>query len=214
MRVLDELQIELNNEEIIRYLSNKSSSKKVSPELHDEINEMKQLAIDLIKPKGVYDIFNSEELQPRFLFKKSDRTILAVCTIGDELEKLSSEHLQRGELAKGVILDAIASHAAEETAELVNQIILKDLKEEIGNKETTNRFSPGYCQWHLEKGQKLIFRLLPTEAIDVTLSVTMMMKPIKSVSFAFNIGNEVDKELGIRDCETCNLDNCAYRRNV
>ena len=212
MRVLDELKIKLKNEEIIHYLSNKNSSKKISPELYDEINEMKQLAVDVIKPKGVYDIFNSEELKPRFLFKKSEKTILAVCTIGKDLEKLSSEYLQRGELAKGVILDAIASQAAEETAETVNQIILNDMKEEIENKEVTCRFSPGYCQWVLEEGQKLIFQLLPTEAIDVTLSVTMMMKPIKSVSFAFNIGDEVDKELGVRGCETCTLDNCVYRK--
>ncbi len=212
MRVLDELKIELSNEEIIRYLSNKNSSKKASPELHEEINEMKQLALDVIDPKGVYDIFNSEELKPRFLFKKSEKTILAVCTIGNDLEKLSSEQLQRGELAKGVILDAIASHAAEETAERVNQIILDDLKEETKNKEVTCRFSPGYCQWVLEEGQKLIFQLLPTEAIDVTLSVTMMMKPVKSVSFAVNVGKEVDKELGIRGCATCDLENCAYRR--
>ena len=212
MRILDELQIELNNEEIIRFLSNKNSSKKASPDLHEEINEMKQLALDIIKPKGVYDIFNSEELKPRFLFNKSEKTIFAVCTIGNKLEKLSSEYLQRGELAKGVILDAIASHAAEETAERVNKMILDDLKDEIKNKEVTYRFSPGYCQWVLEEGQKLVFQLLPTEAIDVTLSVTMMMKPIKSVSFAINIGAEVDKDLGVRDCGTCDMINCAFRK--
>jgi len=213
MRVLDDFQIELKDDEIIRMLSNKNSSKKVSPELYTEINEMKQLALDIIKPKGVYDIFESKKLAPKFLFNKSEKTILAVCTIGNELEKLSSEYLQRGELAKGVILDAIASHAAEETAELINQIILDDLKEELENKEVTCRFSPGYCQWVLEEGQKLIFQLLPTEAIDVTLSVTMMMKPVKSVSFAINTGKKVDKELGKRGCETCDLENCAYRRS-
>ena len=40
----------------------------------------------------------------------------------------------------------------------------------------------------------------------------MMMNPVKSVSFAINIGKEVDKELGVRGCETCDMVNCAYRR--
>ncbi|MCG3215810.1 MAG: hypothetical protein KAS63_03805 [Candidatus Heimdallarchaeota archaeon] len=213
MRVLEEISIELDDNEIIRMLGNKKSRKKVSADLMNEIAEMKKLSLDTIKPKGVYDVLESKELEPRFLFNKSEKTILAVCTIGRELEELISRYMQRGELAKGVILDAIASHAAEQTAEQLNQIILNEIKDEIKDKEITHRFSPGYCQWVLEEGQKLIFRMLPTETIDVTLSVTMMMKPIKSVSFAINIGDKVDKELGIGGCETCEMANCVYRRN-
>jgi hypothetical protein len=40
----------------------------------------------------------------------------------------------------------------------------------------------------------------------------MMMNPVKSVSFAINIGYEVDKELGLRGCENCDMINCAFRR--
>ncbi|MFW9851551.1 MAG: vitamin B12 dependent-methionine synthase activation domain-containing protein [Candidatus Thorarchaeota archaeon] len=213
MRLLENIEIRLDNEEIIRLLKSKKSMKrKPTQKMVDDINDLKEYARQLIKPRGVYDIFDSEDLQPQFLFNKSEKTVLAVCTIGKELEDRISNIIDEGELAKGVILDAIASHAAEETAEQLNQIILNEIKEQIKDKEVTSRFSPGYCQWVLEEGQRVIFNSLPAEFIDVTLSVSMMMKPIKSVSFAFNIGTEVDKDLGVRDCETCDLINCAYRR--
>ena len=112
----------------------------------------------------------------------------------------------------GVIIDAIASHAAEQTAEYVNKTIIEDIKDEIKGKKVTFRFSPGYCQWELGKGQEMIFNLLETNKIGVTLSESMLMTPIKSVSFAINIGEEIDDKLGSRDCETCSMVNCAYRR--
>ena len=215
MRLLQEIKITLDIDEIFNLLraNNKSKNeKKPSINLLDEINEQIEESLELIKPIGIFDIFESEKIKPRFLFKQSEKTVLAICTIGKELEQKSSSLLKKGELAQGIILDAIASHAAEETASSCNNLILDELKDEIENKEVTNRFSPGYCQWILEDGQSLIFSLLPAEKINVSLSQSMMMIPRKSISFALNIGDSVDKELGIRECETCRLENCKFRR--
>jgi len=215
LRVLEDFQIELDDNEILRLLQNKQSDKemkKPSENIIKEVEEMKELAQPLIKPRGIYKIYKSKNLQPKFLFKKSDISVFAICTIGKDLENLSKDYLKRGDLAKGVILDAIASHAAEQTAEEVNQTILNEISDTIQEKEVSYRFSPGYCQWELDKGQKQIFDLLDSEKIGVSLSSSMMMNPVKSVSFAINIGEEVDKELGIRDCENCDMINCAYRR--
>lgn len=215
LRVLEDFQIELEGNEILRLLQNKQSDKemkKPSEKMIKEIEEMKELAQPLIKPKGIYKIFESNNLKPKFLFKKSDISVFAICTIGKDLENLSKDYLKRGELARGVILDAIASHAAEQTAEEVNQIILNEISDIIQEKEVSCRFSPGYCQWELDKGQKQIFGFLDSEKIGVSLSSSMMMNPVKSVSYAINIGKEIDKELGIRGCENCDMINCAYRR--
>lgn len=215
LKVLEGFEVELDNNEIVRYLQNKQSNKetkKPSEEMLAEIEEMKQLAQPLIKPRGMFEKFDSKNLQPRFLFKKSEISVLAICSIGSELENLSREYLKRGELARGVILDAIASHAAEETAERVNQEILKELNDIIQRKNVGCRFSPGYCQWELEKGQEQIFSLLDSSKVSVVLSPSKMMIPVKSVSFAINIGEDIDYELGLRGCETCDMENCAYRR--
>lgn len=215
MRLIKDIEIELDEEEILRLLSSKKgnrSKKKASSILTDNIREAMKSSLELIKPKAIYDIVDSSSLNPRFLFKKSEKTILAVCTIGRDLETRGSQFISRGELSKGVIIDAIASHAAEKTAECVNRIILENLKDEIAEKLVTSRFSPGYCQWELDKGQEMIFNLVSTEKIGVSLSDSKMMHPIKSVSFAVNIGEEIDQELGERGCETCDMVNCAYRR--
>jgi len=216
MRIVKNFQIKLDEKEIIRFLrsenSNKKSSKKPPQSLIDELQEMMKIALKLIHPIGMYEIFESSDLEPRFLFKKSEKTVLAICTIGKNLESKSYEYMKEGELAKGVFLDAIASHAAEQTAECLNHIILEEISEEIKGKEYTCRFSPGYCQWILEEGQNLIFNLLDADKINVKLSASKMMNPVKSVSFALNIGEKVDKDLGTRDCEDCDLTNCAYRR--
>lgn len=215
MRLINDIEIELDEEEILRLLSSKKgnrSKKKASSILTDNIREAMKSSLELIKPKAIYDIVDSSSLNPRFLFKKSEKTILAVCTIGRDLETRGSQFISKGELSKGVIIDAIASHAAEQTAEHVNKTIIEDIKDGIKGKKVTLRFSPGYCQWELGKGQEMIFNLLETDKIGVTLSESMLMTPIKSVSFAINIGEEIDDELGSRDCETCSMVNCAYRR--
>ena len=215
MKVLKNFEIELDRNEILRLLQAKSSEEKHKPppsSLLNEIEELKKYSEPLIQPRAIYGEFESKNLEPRFLFKKSEKTILAICTIGKELETHFTEMLKEGQLAKGVILNAIASHAAEQVAEHVNQKILRELAKEVEGKEVTCRFSPGYCQWELEKGQKTIFTNLDGSKIGVSLTPSMMMNPVKSVSFAINIGIEVDKGLGLRGCETCDMVNCAYRR--
>ncbi len=216
MKLLDNIKIELDEREILRLLSsskgNRRKQKKVSNLLLEQIRETTIESLEIIQPMGIYDVFDSTSLKPAFLFKKSEITVLAVCTIGKELEKRGSQFISKGELSKGVIIDSIASHAAEKTAEYVNKIIIEDLKEEIAEKLVSSRFSPGYCQWELDKGQEMIFNLIDAEKIGVSLSNSKMMHPIKSVSFAINIGKEIDQELGERGCETCDMVNCAYRR--
>jgi hypothetical protein len=217
LRLHEGFQIKLFDGEILQLLRSEYASqkkyKKPSTELLYDISKLKEFALEELNPRGIYDIFNSSDLSPEFLFKKADKTVLCICTIGRDIEEESSRLLNKGELAKGVILDAIASHAAEEVAKWMYRSIVRDLCEDIEELEFTNRFSPGYCQWSLEDGQKLIFKRLPSNIIRVRLSKSMMMIPRKTVSFAINIGKDVDKELGIRECPICDLQGCSFRRD-
>ncbi|MBY8995846.1 MAG: hypothetical protein KGD59_14950 [Candidatus Heimdallarchaeota archaeon] len=217
MRLHEGFRIKLHDKEILRLLRSENASqkkyKKPSTELLYEISELKDFAVELLNPRGMYDIFDSSELTPKFLFNKSEKTVLCICTVGKDMEEESSRLLNKGELAKGVILDAIASHAAEEVAVWMYRAIIRDISEDIEDLDFTNRFSPGYCQWSLAGGQKVIFNLLPSDILRVKLSKSMMMIPRKSVSFAVNIGKEVDMELGLKECPTCDLQDCSFRRD-
>ncbi|MHA1220734.1 MAG: vitamin B12 dependent-methionine synthase activation domain-containing protein [Candidatus Heimdallarchaeota archaeon] len=216
MKILEEFQVQFDTKEILQLLSSNNAKKKKdrkpSAELKAEISDLLKRAKEMIYPKVGYDFIDSENLQPRFLFKKSEQTVLVVCTIGKRLEDESSKYIAKGQLSQGVILDAIASHAAEQVAEYANDHIITEIKEMYQDKQFTVRFSPGYCQWTIEEGQELIFSMLPTQEIGIQLSNSYMMIPRKSISFAMNIGTKVDKKLGLRECETCNLKNCSFRR--
>lgn len=219
MKILEEIELFVDNQDIIQLLRSKNSSvkgtkaKAPSTQLLQDIELMKKEAFELIETKAMYDIFSSEILQPRHLFERSKKTILAVCTISEKLEKKISTYMKEGKLTKGVILDAVASVAAEECASQLYDLILEENKEILQNNKYTARFSPGYCRWTIVEGQQLIFTLLPVaEKINVKLSSTSMMIPRKSVSFAINIGPNVEEDLGIKECEICEKYDCDYRR--
>lgn len=213
MKVLTNIPIELSFDEIVMLLQKEGTKrKKPNKQLILEIQEQISLAKKYIDTKAIYDIFDSKILYPRDLFTLSEKTILAIVTISNELEEKISELLAEGSLSQGVILDAIASQAAEDLAEKVYQLIIKEHKELVTNKQYTKRFSPGYCRWELAEGQKMIFDLLPAKAINVRLSPSMLMIPRKSVSFAINIGRKVEEGLGEKECCSCDMNNCEYRR--
>ena len=219
MKILEEIELSLDNQDIIQLLRSKNSAvkgtkaKAPSTQLLQDIESMKKEAIKLIETRAIYDVFSSKILQPRHLFKRSKKTILAVCTISEKVEKKISSYMKEGMLTKGVILDAVASVAAEECASELYKLILEENKDILENNKHTARFSPGYCRWTIVEGQQLIFTLLPVvEKINVKLSSTAMMIPRKSVSFAINIGPNVEEDLGIKECETCEMYDCDYRR--
>ena len=73
----------------------------------------------------------------------------------------------------------------------------------------TNRFSPGYCGWHVSE-QKKLFPLFPSaEPCGIRLTDSSLMLPIKSVSGVIGLGDGVRKLE--YTCGLCTYDKC-YRR--
>lgn len=70
----------------------------------------------------------------------------------------------------------------------------------------TNRFSPGYCGWHVSEQHKL-FSLFPApEPCGVRLTPSALMMPIKSVSGIIGLGSHVrrmDYTCGLCDYLQC-----------
>ena len=177
----------------------------------EKIESFKNLAFDLIKPIGIYNIFDSHYLKPDYLFGKSIKTVLAACTIGTCIDSKINELMNNNSLSNAVILDSIASLTAEEVTSSLNNILKEEIQEIYPKYKITKRFSPGYCNWPLS-GQKMIFDLININKINIILNDSMMMIPRKSVTFAINIGVNIDETLGNRECDTCNLVNCKFRR--
>jgi cobalamin-dependent methionine synthase I len=73
---------------------------------------------------------------------------------------------------------------------------------------TTNRYSPGYCDWDITE-QKKLFGLLPAVFCGISLTESMLMKPIKSISGIIGIGKEVSFKR--YSCNYCKDNHCLYR---
>ncbi|MCE7734199.1 MAG: hypothetical protein GPJ54_04915 [Candidatus Heimdallarchaeota archaeon] len=208
MKVVNFNNITLDRKDIIERLSKSRRTKKhPSEKLNKQIDEMLYLADNLMNPTGVYNIFEKKDLPDKPYFEQALQIGFAICTIGEDLPKQTQNFLQNGELVKGVILDAIGSVAADTVADYVNDLIKTDAE---GLKLVPSmRYSPGYCDAPLSD-QTLIFDKLGAESdndIGVQLTSQFMMKPIKSVSFAINLGLSF-----INRCKTCSKENCPHRR--
>ena len=83
-------------------------------------------------------------------------------TAGTGFEKFQHTLQQEGDMVKVYIADAIGSIIAEKTADCM-EIALDEYIHDRGWRHT-NRFSPGYCGWHVSE-QKKLFPLFPSAVI-------------------------------------------------
>ncbi len=208
-------KIAIQEEDVLNYLqsnkksSSKSNAKVFSSDIKIRIGELKNIAIDLFQPKGIFYIFKQNELPFRECFAEAERVALAIVTIGASLPFEVSRLMNSGEYVDGVVLDAFGSAGVERVADKMND----EINEVVRSRKLdySKRFSPGYCSWSV-KDQKIIFDRLPAEEIGVSLSDGYMMHPIKSVSFAINIGSQIKKSKWESRCKTCeDRGQCTYR---
>lgn len=139
--------------------------------------------------------------------KDSEYAILFLCTAGAEFTSLADHFTSNGDLLEAYLVDAIGSLTVENAMDKI-QIGIEAEWEDPGFK-ITNRYSPGYCNWHLNE-QKKLFYLLDGHDSGVELSESCLMLPRKSVSGIIGLGRKARK----RDygCETCHNTTCIYRK--
>ncbi len=138
----------------------------------------------------------------------AQRFAFFVATAGVEFEQLQERLKAEGDMVKIFIADAIGSVLAEKTADRMEEA-LEELLAPYGWKHT-NRFSPGYCGWHVRE-QHDLFALFPVEApCGVTLTPSALMTPIKSVSGVIGVGENVRKLE--YTCGLCDFKQCYKRK--
>lgn len=132
---------------------------------------------------------------------------LGVCTIGEGLERRVDELLARREFPVAFMLDSAGWVAVEALAnELGNWICNRLIAEGI---KATPRLSPGFTGWDIWD-QRVLFRVLPAQAIGVRINEYCVMIPGKSLSFGMGLGPEVRVDQ-THKCRRCDLEDCAYR---
>ena len=132
---------------------------------------------------------------------------LFICTAGKEYEEYQQRLKLEGDMVRVFIADALGSVIAEKTADCME----RSLQESIDKLQWhhTNRFSPGYCGWHVSQ-QQILFPLFRGETCGVSLTESSLMMPIKSVSGIIGLGRQV-RHLDYT-CGLCDFKDCFRRR--
>ena len=138
--------------------------------------------------------------------------VLAICTVGPEIETRSRDYMKNGNMFMGYVLDSMASWGVDELRRMFCEEIKRHFQKTRGFRSST-MLSPGESDWEV-KEQKVIFNLLQEEAeqIGVSLTESSLMIPMKSLSLLLGVG---EKPLGVEggsNCDFCSMrENCRYR---
>lgn len=140
-------------------------------------------------------------------FGDAQSIVIAVCTIGPQLEEAVRAMFAAGQLVEATVLDGVGSAAVEELAQRACRLF-EDMARERGL-GTSAPLSPGSSDWSLE-AQRELFDLVSAEEIGVTLNDSFLMYPLKSLSMVIGMGKNLSAKGG--PCESCSLsDVCRYR---
>ncbi len=184
---IENFTVEFDEKRILRLIGYRKRPKEIKEPIKSLIAEEKKKLDYLLHPASIYTIVGYDETNKHLVFKDAVKVAICICTIGPELEREIKKLMEKNEMTRALILDALGSEAAEEVA-IQSDRILADKAREI-NLWPSKRFSPGYGKWDIKK-QRFIFRMLPAADIGVRLTESCMMVPRKSVSFRINFYKE------------------------
>ncbi len=165
-----------------------------------------------LKPRFCYQVvarqpdFNMGKIILRQL-RGAEAYALFICTSGVEYENYQHQLMQQGDMVRVFIADALGSVIAEKCADQM-EVHLQESIDKLAWHHT-NRFSPGYCGWHVSE-QQLLFPLFDGHTCGVQLTDSSLMVPIKSVSGIIGLGKDV-RHLDYT-CGLCDFQQCYKRR--
>lgn len=150
-------------------------------------------------------LFNTERIVTAQL-KKSEQVAAFICTIGPKMETWSRE-LMEDDPFLGYAVNMMASVFVDRVADQLHAHIRE--KTDAAGLNSTNRYSPGYCEWPVAE-QHMLFSLFPEKFCGITLTPSSLMLPIKSISGVIGIGTQVQFSEYV--CAHCTMKSCPYRK--
>lgn len=175
-------------EKFLRKYTRERSRKKVLPLYEKMMAEVATLAV----PNVVFDYFSDDLVRTLNvnLPKKADGVVLAVCTLGKAVDERYFALVEEDELALTAVLDEIALAWIVALTKSLHQSIREQAKPY--HLKVGPAYRPGIGRLPIDL-QKIIFKTLPVESIDVSLSEELVMHPIRSTSLimpVFNINKD------------------------
>lgn len=150
--------------------------------------------------------FNCGRIVARQL-RGSEAYAIFVCTAGVEYQEFMDRLTEEGDMVRLFNAHSIGSIIAERCADYMERVLQSTVDKLSWHR--TNRFSPGYCGWHVRE-QQLLFPLMEGNDTGVVLTPSSLMMPIKSVSGVIGLGPSV-RYLEYT-CGLCDYKNCYKRK--
>lgn len=165
---------------------------------------------DLVAGEGL----NEPDAPLARIHPQARRRALFAATVGPAPGRRVAELFAAGDFATGAVLDAVASAAAERAADEVERdwAAAPDAADPAAAAWRSQRYSPGYCGWHIT-AQRQLFAMLRPEAIGVCLNASCLMEPLKSVTGVILAGPPAIHAFvaGFPFCRQCRDRSCGAR---
>ena len=209
----------IDRNEIRRYLGMRTETDTDTDALIEECLPLLEEAAD---PRHVrvrypltwqngYPLIEGNVIESRDLAKNlngCDEVVIMAVTLGAGVDQLIRRYNVLS-MSKAAVLQACAAAMTEEVCDMVNEEVRQQACKE--GLYTRPRYSPGYGDCSLEV-QKLIFSLIDLpHLIGLSLNDSLLMTPFKSVTAFIGISKE-NRNPQRSSCDTCSLEDCAYRR--
>lgn len=140
--------------------------------------------------------------------KNAERYVVFVATVGTGYDKWIAGVESRDDVLQGFVADCIGSQIVESTADYMELQLQAEL--DINGIKRTNRFSPGYCGWHVNSQPDLFSLFSEDKPCGISLTDSCLMLPIKSVSGIIGIGTDVRYQQ--YSCNICSMKMCYKRK--
>jgi len=178
----------------------------------------------LTRPRGLLRIDAVTALEPRRIvladgttyegalgaFLAHSRLVATyIVTIGSALERLARGWLRAGKVMQGTLADAVASVSVEALSDRLHEQVRQWAR--ARGLDVTPPYSPGYCGLSVQQ-QRPLFASLPAHRINVRLTDSCLMLPVKSISGLIGIGPPDKVRPGAYPCEACDHPDCMQRR--
>ncbi len=218
--IVDKFDFELTAEDVLK--GQGIDPERASERLISTAESILAEAKPLLKPAAMYELLKVNDFEHRKIdfeggsfegslvgkaFAGADHLYLAVCTIGEALEKRVEELMSENPVA-GVALDGAGIAAIGYVSRSVEDIISKEtceLELSLGM-----RAQPGQEGWPIEQ-QRQVFSILPADKIGMRLTESCLMIPRKSVSFVIPRGKELNNS--VVPCDFCSKRNrCDWKK--
>ena len=140
----------------------------------------------------------------------AEELFVALCTAGPALDERIRSTGSVGAYLQMLLLDELGSWAVDQLRQQLYERVQVELAER--GWRTSSPLSPGESDWPMRE-QRIIFKLLDTAEIGVTLGPSYMMSPLKSLSVVFGAGAREMGSEGLTNCDFCSIqDRCRFTK--